>query len=500
MLQILVLPLSAILIGLVYVASVVIYNAFFHPLRKYPGPILNRMTYMVQGYHIFKGDILSHVIKLHENYGSIVRVSPTELSFIEEQAWPEIYGHASSSDKTGNLPKDFRVQRPTVSGAASIITANTEDHRRLRRIQTHMFSEKVLLTQEPLIKTFSEKLVARLHEKASSPSTEIVNIVKWYNYTTFDVLGELAFGESFHCLESENLHPWITKMNLLIKDNSYWAASQKFPWPLNKIAYGMSPPETRASRYQLTDFAAQKVRERLSQGSTDRVDFMSHILKHNDEKGMTQQEIESNAILLIIAGSETTATFLSGVTYHLLRYPHHLNKLTDLLRTTFPSQSDINITALNKLEYLGAIISEGFRTYPPVPVGLPRYTTPGGNIICGDVVPEHTTVCAASYAAYTSEENFKDPLEFVPERWYKVGTRPERYDSDKRKVLNPFSLGPRNCIGRNLALAELKLVLAQVLWSFDLELQADCLDWLDQKCYALWDKKPLNVRLVPRKM
>ncbi|KAH6676007.1 cytochrome P450 [Halenospora varia] len=65
--------------------------------------------------------------------------------------------------------------------------------------------------------------------------------------------------------------------------------------------------------------------------------------------------------------------------------------------------------------------------------------------------------------------------------------------------MQPFSAGPRNCIGRNLAYGEIRLILARVLWNFDLELQNDGLNWNDQKVWMVWEKPPLNVKLVPRK-
>jgi len=224
---------------------------------------------------------------------------------------------------------------------------------------------------------------------------------------------------------------------------------------------------------------------------------MSYILKYNDEKGMTTQEIESNSSLLIIAGSETTATFLSGITYHLLQTPSVLQNLTSLIRSTFPTESSITFTALQQLEYFTACLEEAFRTYPPVPSGLIRTTLPEGSFIAGRYVPPGSDVYVTQWAAYRSSRNFADPDKFVPERWLK--NPPERYKNDRRKVLQPFSVGPRNCIGRNLAYAEMRLILARVLWNFDLELHPDSANWLPQKVWLLFEKPSLYVKLMPRR-
>lgn len=200
-------------------------------------------------------------------------------------------------------------------------------------------------------------------------------------------------------------------------------------------------------------FSSDRAKERMALGPTDRADFMSYILRHNDEKGMSVAEIESNAALLVVAGSETTATFLSGVTYNLLRTPDVLAKLTKEIRDAFETQEDMTIVKLTQMDYLTACVEEGFRTYPPVPNGGQRRTTKGGNVICGQYVPEETTVGVLAWAAYSSPKNFKDPEKFVPERWLRdekggYSACGGRYKDDDRKAMQPFSVGPRNCLGK----------------------------------------------------
>ena len=130
----------------------------------------------------------------------------------------------------------------------------------------------------------------------------------------------------------------------------------------------------------------EKVRTRLAIG-TSRSDFMSYILRHNDEKGMTVPEIIVNANLLILAGSETTATLLSGATYHLLRNPTALYKLNNEIRNTFMAEDEITLTSVQNLKYMTAVLNESLRMYPPVSGGLPRRVPGKGEFINGRWVP-----------------------------------------------------------------------------------------------------------------
>jgi cytochrome P450 len=103
-------------------------------------------------------------------------------------------------------------------------------------------------------------------------------------------------------------------------------------------------------------------------------------------------------------------------------------------------------------------------------------------------------------AAYWLPRNFHDPDAFHPERWLPESTtnHSSQFYNDNRAALQPFSIGPRNCIGRNLAYNEMRLILARVLWNFDIELCEESRHWNEQKAYILWEKPALMCLLRVR--
>ena len=113
----------------------------------------------------------------------------------------------------------------------------------------------------------------------------------------------------------------------------------------------------------------------------------SSILRHNDERGMTEAELKANCGVLVIAGSETSATLLSGLIFHLLKTPQALQKLQEEIRGSFQSTSDMTFLAEVKLPYMQACIEEALRIYPPVPTAMPRRTPPEGFVIDGQFIP-----------------------------------------------------------------------------------------------------------------
>lgn len=159
---------------------------------------------------------------------------------------------------------------------------------------------------------------------------------------------------------------------------------------------------------------------------------------------MTRMEIMATTGVMIIAGSETSATLLSGVIYYLLKSPEWLKRVQNELQSTFRDESEMTFTSLPQLKIMNAIIMETFRMYPPAPTTLPRMTTKDGAIVCGTYIPPNCGVGVAQYAAYRSSRNFKHADKFLPQRFL----NDDEFQDDKRSVVQPFSVGPRNCIGQ----------------------------------------------------
>ena len=149
------------------------------------------------------GTILPWVQKNHEIYGDVVRLAPGEVSFISgETAWQDIYGFRTGNHKTPPYLKDRTWFPKPMNGVYSIIGSDEALHTKLRRNFSHAFSDKALRSQEGIIQGFVDLLVHRLHEQVQE-GVAAVDLMRWYNYTTFDVIADLTFGEPLYCLRDK---------------------------------------------------------------------------------------------------------------------------------------------------------------------------------------------------------------------------------------------------------------------------------------------------------
>lgn len=337
-----------------------------------------RLPYMR---NLISGQYAQITKDLHDQYGDIVRIAPDELSCIDSEGWKIIYGTRPGH---GQKQKDLRFYPPSAAKGPSIIQSDNTDHSRFRRLLSHAFSDASLRGQEPIIKSYVDLLVQRLREK--SEQGKPLNVVAWYNFATFDIIGDLAFGEPFDCLKNSQYHEWVKLIFASAKYGAYANVSRRLPGSEYLVRL-ITPKRIYAQKQWHNQLSREKVTSRLEK-SNERPDFFANILKHNGTaKGFSVDEMVSNGSTLIVAGSETTATLLSGVTYLLLKNPDVLAKLQHEIRSAFTKDEEICFDSCNKLEYCLAVLTEALRLYPPVPTGLPRIVDSQGDMIEGNWVP-----------------------------------------------------------------------------------------------------------------
>ncbi|CAG8045280.1 unnamed protein product [Penicillium salamii] len=528
-----------IILLVLYSIGWIVWTLFFHPLSGYPGPSLAAITPLVHLLWDIQGKQHSVITSLHDKYGDVVRIAPNALAYRAASGWKEIYGHRKRGGKV--FIKDPALYAPTPNRVNAIITAQDEVHQRMRRLLTHAFSNKALMAQEEILQTYADILIEKLQGIMGSTSSQRIDIASWFNFTTFDLIGDLAFGEPFGCLSHSKYHWWVLIILDAVKASAYLKVFWFYPFlvPFVKLLVPRDLIEKREKSFQLS---VEKVRRRLAR-DTSRPDFTSYILKHTKEGlTMSPEEMDANSAVFVLAGSETTAALLSGAIYLLTCNREKYERLIREIRGAFKEHTDIKLTALFDLPYLNAVLLESMRVYPPIPSMLPRIVPEGGAMINDRYVPAkvsltflyrrrgwwlscimnisvllcvellfypsllhcmlniltdplhvQTSVSMSPYSTFHAADHFKYPDTFIPERWL---SETDEFKDDNRAAFQPYSHGPQNCLGQHLANAEMRLILAKVLWNFDIELPVESLPWINQKSFSLWKRPALMVNLL----
>lgn len=418
---------------------------------------------------------------LHNTYGDVVRIAPNELSIATAKAYEDIYGHA----KQGRRPF-LKSSTYDIEGPSDVVrTRDPVDHRTQRQALSAAFSAKALRTQEDIIHQYVDMFISQL-ERRAGPDTAGLNIVEALNWVTFDIIGDLAFGESFDAVKNGKTHPWVS----LIVEMPYMArliSMRKRLPALNLILPFLVHRDLSKDFAYHKQMTADKVKNRVEKKDSPREDFFKQILSKSE---WDMPKLAVNGEVLIIAGSETTATTLSGLAYHLSKTPCVLGKLQQEIRGAFRSYDEITGDTTARLPYLHAVIEEGLRIFTPVPSGLSRISP--GAMVAGHWIPAGAVVEAQNWTILHDERYFHDPDTFIPERWMEDGA------DIRKEAFRPFSLGPRVCLGINLAYLELRVILAKLVFSFEWELVDAHVDWTkENKLYGLWKKAELKMRFHP---
>ncbi|KAK4221765.1 cytochrome P450 [Podospora fimiseda] len=365
----------------------------------------------------------------------------------------------------------FRPQ----NGFYVLTRAPSKEHARQRKVLAYPFTKNALVQQEEIIRSHINNLVGKLSILGEK---EAVNLCDWFDCLFLDIILDLMFGETPGYVDSKRGFDLRKGFEVSLRAGLFEGMVRRLIGPgYMWLESWLIPVWMKKARKELFEEGVGIMRRRLKKGvegggnGGKKKDFVHYILKGN-EKGseklgrMEETEMMLNAKeVLSGAGSDTSATAASGIFHLILTHPACLEHLVVEIRDTFPTYDDITHSKLQSLPYLNACISESLRLLQPSAISLIRSVPPNGAVISGYFVPAGTTVAVHGWSASRSEANWKRASDFLPERW--LGG--EEWAEDKKAAAQHFSLGPRGCIGKNLALMELRLAVAALLWSFTFE-------------------------------
>ena len=178
-------------------------------------------------------------------------------------------------------------------------------------------------------------------------------------------------------------------------------------------------------------------------------------------------KLTAEALTQLIAGSDTTSNTACAIVYHLATHPDKMRKLQAELDRELEHAEEVPLASdVQELPYLQAVLSESLRYHSTSAIGLPRVIPAGGATVCGEHFPAGTILSVPAYTLHRTKSVFGDDAEeYNPDRWLAPNAK-----RDFEKAFIPFSVGPRACVGRNVAMMELSILIAAIFRRYDIVL------------------------------
>lgn len=258
------------------VVSRAVYNVFYHPLREYPGPLLWRISRLPYVYWSLKGELAFRMLDMHNKHGPVVRIAPDELAFADADAWKDIMTQKSGVLECG---KWVAYYTPRDGHPGSIMYAPTEVHAGIRRNMAYGFSERSMREQEAIMQSYINLLIRRLRENCGARGEKPVDLTAWYNFTTFDIIGDLAFGEPFGCLEQSEYHAWVRPIFEVTHMSAVISSVAHYPLVKKLFIKTLSPLlGNKLANHQV--YTRNKL---LSRMQMDRSDLIEGLIKNRED-------------------------------------------------------------------------------------------------------------------------------------------------------------------------------------------------------------------------
>jgi len=409
------------------------------------------------------------MVASNNNAGLCFISGPNELSFRDAAVITPILGpHGMPKGKWW----DARFpEKPSIKSVIAI--RDPEEHTRRRRVWSRALTTSVLKDYQLLIDQRITQLLDILSGRVGRP----VNFTEWISWLTYDIMSDMAFGGGTSLMQTEDSQRlWHQLENAqpeaLVMSHIPWIGELS-RW----LPFGNGLKSFR-------NYAIERAIQRKTQGSQHK-DLFYYLI---DEAGAESTppplaQVISDSSTAIVAGADTTSTALSSLFWFLLCNPTTYIRLQAEIDALGNEITDSSKRA--SLPYLNAVINETLRLFPPVLDGSHRAPLigGGGHALGDHFIPEGTDVLIHTYSLQRDPRNFlPSPDMFIPERWLPVEERaalePQIFGKDTEVIHNiaafiPFSFGPSNCIGKQLAYQEMRTVVCMMMAKFDMRFSDD---------------------------
>ncbi|KAK0469497.1 cytochrome P450 [Desarmillaria tabescens] len=447
-------------LGTMIVIAVAYRLSPLHPLWRFPGPFLNKITSLKAMHMVSTGHRYTLIKGLHEMYGKFVRTGPNTLSIASVEAVHPIYTTAQSMDKS----MAYRPGRAPVGGL--FFTPERDIHNIRRKAWAGAFSAKSLVKLLAVVDKRTKQMIKVMDKRRGADG--VIDMSEIIRHWAYDLMAEMTFGAT------SDVYGYKTVQELMangdpenVSENAQNATVVfevlgEAP-SIFDIAWNLPASE----EFHVLEKTATKLMDVRKHVTGD--DIASYLLGEKGGERLGDEDLNIDSAFAIAAGSDTTGGTLTILLFYLLRDRAVYKKLRDELDAHFHSIDEIDDPkGLQELPYLNGVVWEGLRLGTPFG-GLPRIVGEGGSMIDGEFIPEDIIVSVPPYTQQTSPENFYPlPMEFLPERWQPEGLGPETIT--KKNAMLCFSYGAFSCLGKIFATQELHLTVAKLVLAYDMEL------------------------------
>ncbi|CAI6336558.1 unnamed protein product [Periconia digitata] len=424
-------------------SSITIYRLYFHRIRHFPGPTLASVTKLWHVAHTI--DSRNHLVldRLHKTYGDFVRTGPTEITVFHPEATLAVHGFSNKCSKSAWY--DILLPMNSLS-----TMRDKRQHNERRKVWERAISYKTMAGYEQRIK----KHVSNLESHIERTAGQSINMTQWCYFFAFDAMGDFAFAASFDMLKTKE---WHYAVMLLRRALGLLGPVSPVPW-LAQLALSFTVIPIIRDWNEMMSWCAARMSEQINfilLPNLPHYQISSCLIRHAKSNSTVEKDrpfLNGDSAAVIVAGSDTVASTMTNLFYRLAACPEHADKIREEV-ASLPSVDDSR--GLKGLEHMNGVINETLRLHPAVPTGGNRDTPPEGMSIAGTWIPGNITVVTPRYTIGRLERLYSQPESFIPERWY---SKPELILD--RKSFNPFNTGRHSCIGKDLALAQIRFATA----------------------------------------